>query len=102
MDVYNDNKKLLPGMVAEVNLPLPSSGNSSFVIPKTALVNSIEKLFVIKIVNGNAVWVDVKKGLETSGKVEIYGQLTEGDSIITTATDEIRNGAPVANIKLVQ
>jgi RND family efflux transporter MFP subunit len=102
MDVYNDNKKLLPGMVAEVNLPLPSSGNSSFVIPKTALVNSTERLFVIKIVNGNAVWVDVKKGLETSDKVEVYGQLTEGDSIITTATDEIRNGAPVANVKLVQ
>jgi hypothetical protein len=46
--------------------------------------------------------VDVKKGLETSDKVEVYGQLTEGDSIITTATDEIRNGAPVANVKLVQ
>lgn len=101
MDVYNDNKKLLPGMVAEVNLPLPAE-SSSFVVPKTALVNSTERIFVIKIVDNKAVWIDVKKGRETDDKVEVYGQLTEGNHLVTVASDEIRNGAPIANIKIVE
>lgn len=100
MDVYNDNKKLLPGMVAEVNLPLPAE-NSSFVVPKTALVNSTERIFVIKVVDNKAVWVDVKKGREADDKVEVYGQLTEGDHLIIVASDEIRNGALISNIKIV-
>lgn len=99
MDVYNDNKKLLPGMVAEVNIPLPAE-TSSFIVPKTALVNSTERIFVIKIVDNKAVWVDVKKGREAEDKVEVYGQLTEGDHLVSVASDEIRNGALISNIKM--
>ncbi|HTS44588.1 MAG TPA: efflux RND transporter periplasmic adaptor subunit, partial [Puia sp.] len=68
MDVNNEDKKLLPGMVAEVSLPLPAM-DSSFVVPKTALVNSTEKLFVVKITDGKAKWVDVKKGREKDDRV---------------------------------
>ncbi|HSB94690.1 MAG TPA: efflux RND transporter periplasmic adaptor subunit, partial [Flavitalea sp.] len=38
MDVDNSDRKLLPGMVAEVNLPLPSN-DSTFITPRTAVVN---------------------------------------------------------------
>lgn len=48
MDVVNNNKRLLPGMVAEVNLPLPAN-DSTFIVPKTAVVNN------------KAEWVDVKR-----------------------------------------
>jgi membrane fusion protein, multidrug efflux system len=100
MDVINNDKSLLPGMYAEVNIPLPAK-DSTFVIPKTALVSSTEKVFVIRVVNSKAEWLDVKKGREANDKVEIYGNLTEGDKIIKTATDEIRNGAAIKNIKQV-
>lgn len=101
MDVINDDKKLLPGMYAEVNLPLPSN-DSSFIIPKTALVSSTERVFVIRIVNGKAEWEDVKKGREANGKVEVYGNLNEGDQVIKTATDEIRNGSGIKNVKMAE
>ena len=94
MDVYNDRKKLLPGMYAEVNLPLPSS-DSTFLIPKTALVTSTEKVFVVRVINNKAQWVDVKKGREGGNQVEIYGKLNEGDQLVKTATDEIRNGSTI-------
>lgn len=94
MDVYNDRKKLLPGMYAEVNLPLPAS-DSTFLIPKTALVTSTEKVFVIRVINNKAQWVDVKKGREGGNQVEIYGKLNEGDKLVKTATDEIRNGSTI-------
>jgi membrane fusion protein (multidrug efflux system) len=98
MDVDNNDKSLLPGMYAEVNIPLPAK-DSTFVIPKTALVSSAEKIFVIRIAGEKAEWVDVKKGREANDKTEIYGDLKEGDQIIKTATDEIRNGSVIKHIK---
>ena len=80
MDVYNNNKKLLPGMYAEVNIPLPAS-DSTFVIPKTALVSSTERVFVVRVIDHKAQWVDVKKGREAGNQVEIYGKLNEGDAV---------------------
>ena len=94
MDVYNDRKKLLPGMYAEVNLPLPAS-DSTFLIPKTALVTSTEKVFVVRVINNKAQWVDVKKGREGGNQVEVYGKLNEGDKLVTRSTDEIRNGSTI-------
>ncbi len=101
MDVYNDNKKLLPGMVAEVNIPTPSK-DSTFIVPKTAFVNSTEKMFVIRVTNNKAEWVEVKPGRESNGKIEVYGSLNPGDTLLKTATDEIRNGSEVKNTKLTE
>jgi len=100
MDVVNDNKRLLPGMVAEVNLPLPAN-DSTFIVPKTAVVNSTESVFVIRVVNNKAEWVNVKTGRESNGTIEVYGNLNPGDLLVKTATDEIRNGSAVQKVKTV-
>jgi multidrug efflux pump subunit AcrA (membrane-fusion protein) len=84
-------------MYAEVNISLPGKDSTS-VLPKTALVSSTKKVFVIRVVNQKAEWVDVKKGREAEDKVEVYGNLNEGDSIIKIATDEIRNGSDIKNV----
>jgi len=94
MDVVNADKKLLPGMVAEVSLPA-AAADSTFIVPKTAVVNAPEKIFVIKITGGKAEWVDVKRGRESEGKLEIYGKLSTGDSLLTTASEEIRDGSGI-------
>lgn len=101
MDVINDNKKLLPGMVAEVEVPLPAT-DSTFVVPKSAVVNSTERVFVIRIVNNKAEWVDVQKGRDADDKVEIYGKLTPGDQLVKRASDEIRNGTAIQNVKMTE
>jgi RND family efflux transporter MFP subunit len=95
MDVYSDGKRLLPGMVAEVDLPMPSQ-DSTFLVPATAIVNSTERVFVIKVDSDHkAQWVDVKVGRSEGGKTEIYGDLKEGDQLIKVASEERRNGSPV-------
>lgn len=94
MDVINNDKKLLPGMVAEVNMPLPAR-DSTFVVPQSAVVNSTERVFVIRVVDHRAQWVDVKKGREENGHTEIYGRLSEGDTIIKVASEERRDGSPI-------
>ncbi|GAB3961934.1 efflux RND transporter periplasmic adaptor subunit [Spirosoma harenae] len=97
VDVINTDKKLLPGMVAEVNLPLPTQSNT-FIVPKSALVNSTTGIFLIRIKDQKAEWVPVKKGLDADNKIEIFGDIAEGDQIVTTASEEIRDGSSV-NVK---
>ncbi|HEY6902263.1 MAG TPA: efflux RND transporter periplasmic adaptor subunit [Puia sp.] len=95
MDVYNDDRKLLPGMVAEVNLPLPAK-DSTFLVPATAVVNSTERVFVIRVDSGHkAQWVDVKVGRSEGGKTEIYGDLKPGDQLVRVGSEERRNGSVV-------
>jgi membrane fusion protein (multidrug efflux system) len=100
MDVPNNNKQLLPGMVAEVNLPLPSN-DSTFIVPKSAVINSPESVFVIRVVNNKAERVPVKTGREANNEIEVYGNLTADDLLLKSATDEIRNGNEIKNIKKV-
>ncbi|MDP4151539.1 MAG: efflux RND transporter periplasmic adaptor subunit [Bacteroidota bacterium] len=93
MDVRNEDKKLLPGMVAEVSLPLPAQ-DSTFIVPQTAVVNSTQRVFVIRLTAGHkAEWVDVTRGRVQNGKTEIYGPLHEGDTLIRVAGEEIRDGS---------
>lgn len=94
MDVINNDKKLLPGMVAEVVVPLDGNANT-FIVPKSAVVNSTVKPFVIKVVNNKAQWVNVELGRNADGKQEIFGNLFLNDTLIKTATEEIRDGAEV-------
>ncbi|HKC68099.1 MAG TPA: efflux RND transporter periplasmic adaptor subunit, partial [Bacteroidia bacterium] len=94
MDVMNDDKKLLPGMVAEVSISLAAKV-SSFTVPKTALVNSNEGVFVIRVVKNKAERIEVKKGRDINDKVEIFGMLSLNDTFISKANEEIKNGAYV-------
>ncbi len=100
MDVFNNDIKLLPGMVAEVNLPLPAT-DSTFIVPKSAVVNSTEAVFVIRVVNNQSQRVEVKTGRDANGMTEIYGNLKEGDLLLITASDEIKNGTALQNVKTV-
>ncbi len=100
MDVINNDKKLLPGMVAEVNLSLPS-GDSTFIVPKSAVINSTESVFVIRVVNNQSQKVGVKTGREANGIIEVYGNLNDGDLLLISASDEIKNGTVLQNLKTV-
>jgi len=94
MDVFNKDKILLPHMYAEVDIPLPSR-DSAYIIPKTALVISTEKVFVIKVVENKAIWVDVRKGPQAGDMTEVFGDLKAGDMVVKKGTDEIRDNSPV-------
>jgi membrane fusion protein (multidrug efflux system) len=92
IDVYNTSKRLLPHMFAEVAISLPAK-DSTFIVPKTAVVTSTEKVFVIKVLNHRALWVNVQKGFQSGDMVEVYGDLKLGDQIVKQASDEIRDGS---------
>jgi len=91
--IDNADGKLMPGMYATVSLPSQRNEKSLFV-PETAIVTNMEKCFVIKIdATKKAHWVSVQKGNKAKDKVEVYGDLKEGDTVIKQGSDEIKDGA---------
>ena len=91
----NKNNELKPGMYANASLKLGRKENS-FVVPSTAVATNLEKRFVIKLKNGLTEWADVKNGVNLDDRMEIFGNLASGDTLLTRATDEIK-----ANTKLI-
>jgi RND family efflux transporter MFP subunit len=94
LDVNNRDGSLAPGMYPTVKWPVQRARASLFV-PKTSVVTTTERSFVIRDQNGHAEWVDVKKGIGEGDLVEVIGNLKPGDRVVKRATDEIREGTPL-------
>jgi membrane fusion protein, multidrug efflux system len=94
MDVLNTGKILLPGMFAQVSLDLTNK-DKVFLVPGSAVTENSKQIFVIRITNGKTEWIPVRKGRESEGHVEIFGNLQEGDQLVSEATDELRSGTLV-------
>jgi len=91
LDVMNRDGALAPGMFPTVKWPIRRSRPALFV-PRTAVVTTTERTFVIRGQNGRAEWVDVRKGAGDGDQVEVIGNLKPGDQVVRRATDEIRDG----------
>lgn len=100
MDVINSDRKLLPGMIAEVSIPL-SGKASTFAVPRSAVLHSTQGTYVIKVAEGKAVWVPVKTGSSSTDKTEIFGDIKEGDVLVKVANEEIRDQSELKNVKQV-
>jgi RND family efflux transporter MFP subunit len=95
LDVDNADGRLLPGMYAEVSWPIRREAASLFV-PASAIKSTTERIFVIRVRNGIAEWVDVRRGMTEGNLVEVFSaDLASGDRIVLRATDEIRPGVAV-------
>ncbi len=94
LDVFNPDGSLSPGMYPSVKWPVRQS-NPSLLVPKTSVVTTTERTFVVRDNQGRAQWVNVVKGSPDGDLIEVSGNLKPGDQIVRRATDEIREGAPI-------
>ncbi|MBK9167833.1 MAG: efflux RND transporter periplasmic adaptor subunit [Bryobacterales bacterium] len=94
LDVQNPGGRLAPGMYAEVAWP-QGRGRPSLLVPPRAIKATTERVFVVRVAEGAAEWVDVRRGAQVGDLVEVFGDLRAGDRIFERATDEVRPGARV-------
>ena len=94
LDVVNRDGALAPGMYPSVKWPVRNARPALFV-PRTSVVTTTERTFVIRDRGGRAQWIDVRKGAAEGDLVEVMGDLRPGDRVVRRATDETREGAPI-------
>lgn len=93
-DFINKNNVLKPYMVAETNIPLQNT-EATFFVPKMAVVESGMGIYVIRVENGKTKNIPVSKGRMMDDKVEVFGELNQGDKILKMASEEIVEGTAV-------
>lgn len=96
LDVANREGLLAPGMYPAVRWPVRRE-RPALLVPKTSVVTTTERTFVIRERAGRAEWVDVKKGAAEGELVEVLGALQPGDRVVRRATDEVRDGSALAS-----
>jgi hypothetical protein len=92
--VDNTKQELKSGMYGNVNFNLHRA-EPSFVVPYSAVVTNLERNFVIRVKDGKPEWIDVKSGINLKDKVEVFGELQEGDQLLVKANDEIKEDKSV-------
>src|SRR3954447_5898830 len=91
LDVVNRDGSLAPGMYPTVKWPV-RSGHAELFVPKTSVVTTTERTFVIRDHEGRAEWVDVRKGAPDGDLIEVIGNLHTGDRVVRRGSDEVRDG----------
>ena len=92
IDITNPREQLKPGMYAAARLPIKSPKTSLYV-PKSAVVSTAERTYVIRVVDGKTELVDVQKGDENAGQVQVFGPLKADDVVLKAGNEEIANHA---------
>lgn len=90
-DVNNSNAQLAPGMYAEIIFSANGS-TQAFTVPKSAVVTSTQRKYVLVVKNNTITKVDVTTGNQNPTSTEVYGNLQAGDNVISNANDEIAEG----------
>lgn len=93
-EAANTKQELKSGMYGNVSFNLQRN-EPSFVVPHSAVVTNLERSFVIRLRDGKTEWIDVRSGIGMSDKVEIFGDLQEGDQLVLKANDEIKAGSAI-------
>jgi membrane fusion protein (multidrug efflux system) len=98
LDVVNTNGRLAAGMYPAVKWPIRAK-QPILLVPNSSVVSTSERMFVVRVKNGSAEWIDVKKGTAKGDLVEVIGPLHEGETVLLRGTDEVREGAHL-NIRM--
>jgi hypothetical protein len=101
LDVFNNDRSLSPGMYPSVKWPVRRS-RAALLVPKTSVVTTTERTFVIRNQNRRAEWVNVVKGTPDGDLIEVSGKLRTGDMVVRRATDEIREGTAIQSNAILQ
>lgn len=95
LEAPNVKGELSPGTFSDILWPVRRSYPTLFV-PTTAVANTLERVFVVRIRDGKAEWVDVKTGATSDKLIEVFGDLHEGEMVAVRGTDELRPGNAVS------
>mgnify|MGYP001810631279 CR=1 FL=1 len=81
-------------MFAEVILD--SEGTTgALAVPLTSVVASTERQYVIRVIDGRAQYVDVRRGQQSGDLTEVFGNLRANDQIVINAREDLKEGTEI-------
>jgi hypothetical protein len=81
-------------MYAEVSLPTSGNANA-FVVPRSAIISTTERKYVIAVTDNKAKWVDISEGNQSNDSTEVFGNFAPGDEIVVNGNYRIENGKSI-------
>ncbi|MBX9571241.1 MAG: efflux RND transporter periplasmic adaptor subunit [Candidatus Obscuribacterales bacterium] len=94
LNYWNTDRTVDPGMFPEVIWPMKRSYRTNFV-PSTAIYESLETPFVVKIKDGVAHRIEVRRGQTMGDDVEVFGNLQPDDLVAEHGTENLAEGMEV-------
>ncbi|RYC72112.1 efflux RND transporter periplasmic adaptor subunit [Spirosoma sordidisoli] len=94
IDIDNRSRTLRPGMFAEIILSAAGTPGA-LAVPTSAVIASTERQYVIKVEDGRARHVPIRRGQKSGDMTEIFGDLTPNDKIIINAREDIKDGIAI-------
>ena len=94
VEIPNPQHRLKPGMYARVAL-LVSRHDNALVVPRNAVVDIEGQRGVFLIDGTTAKFHTVSVGIQDQEKAEILSGLTDGQKVVTTGSNALRDGDPI-------
>ncbi|MBR9974147.1 MAG: efflux RND transporter periplasmic adaptor subunit [Bacteroidetes bacterium] len=100
--IVNPARPLIPGMLAEVQLPVIRE-RTSLMIPERAVLKTPDETSIVFIVqaDGTARRRIVETGVIEGGMIEIVSGLQAGETVVTDGQERLRDGVLVKVVKSV-
>jgi hypothetical protein len=67
----------------------------SIFVPPSAIGQSTERTFVVRVKDGVAEQVPVQRGITQGDLVEVFGALAAGDTVAKRGSEDLRTGTHV-------
>jgi membrane fusion protein (multidrug efflux system) len=97
--IDGNNKELVPGIFARVNLQL-GKNEKALLVPTQAIIPTIRNKQVILLRKDSATFAVVETGIRDSAYVQVLSGLNPGDTVITTGLMAIRPNSKVKVTKV--
>jgi multidrug efflux pump subunit AcrA (membrane-fusion protein) len=78
-------------MYADV-LVYSNGSPNGLTVPRSAVITSTERKYLIVVRDGKTVNVDVRTGSANDKDIEIIGAVKAGEKVIANASDDIKEG----------
>ena len=92
--VNNQKSELNAGLFAEIQLHIQRTGRSMWV-PHSAVLTTLRRKAVGKVVEGKLKWVEVNTGMKNESTIEVFGTLEAGDHILLLPNEEMTEGMSI-------
>jgi RND family efflux transporter MFP subunit len=98
VNVVNQQRKLLPGMYAQVGIET-TSPKRMVLVPGDTIVTRAEGIFVALVDGKNKVqFKKIQVGRDFGTEIEAVNGLAEGDLVVVNPSDDVKNGITVKAI----